>query len=91
MAICRPAGRYSATSHNNQGVSIDERQCLIGEPGNDRVYFGELMPAEVFDRNARKVVNEVQKLNRPALIVPAQEPPMPFSDYQGGSDQRWWS
>jgi hypothetical protein len=85
MAIGGPTDTCSALPHDQEAVRVSEREFLITELFRNRARVSDLIRSKRGDGESRQCIHEREKLHCPVLVVPAQEPAVPFGDHQGGS------
>src|SRR5208337_3778340 len=90
MAVGRPTAADPELPLNGKAVRVSQGKVLVGELLDDAARLGQLGSVEASDSQAWQGINEGQELNGPVPIVTAEEPPMPFCDYERGSGQRRW-
>ncbi len=83
-----PARYHPPLRHHNKTVGIRQSEALAGESLDQVAGLPQLLGVERVDVELSEFRDKAQELDRPALIVPAQEPPMPFGNHQGRSDER---
>ena len=84
MPIGRPARRRTARGHDGESVSISQGELLVGVFLYESTGAGKFLSVERLDGQVRQLFQEKQELQGSVLIVPAQEPTVPFGDNQAG-------
>ena len=85
-----PTGRASALAHDADPMSVGQSEFLVGIFLNGRVDLAQFVGVERTNGECRQSMNKREKLYGPVLIVPAQEPAVPFGQHQRRRDQGRW-
>lgn len=71
-------------------MSVGQREPLVRELLQQPGRVGQFLFVKCLDIECRQLLDEIEELNRPVLVISAKEPAMSFRDNQGRSRQGWW-